>query len=193
MNLAPTYLEEVSGATTRIFVTERNPRAFRTCFEYSPPEGCEELEHAASGSSATMSLTTYEWRQGPDAVDMFGLSFPSRASAFDQAWSLTQAAAAPTGDRLLSFTLAASPRERIANVVTVNTRQVVCPGDEDCFPAVELSVDGDLVGIQAMPGPFFSRATWTELAPGEPHDVTVRLVGGDPTIFDLGVLIYEAD
>ncbi len=184
---------EISGKAARIFVTEKNPREFRKCFNYSPPEGCAELEHLAAGSQARMTLSTYEWREGPDAVTMFGRSFPSRASAFNQAWSLTHAAAAPTGGRQVSFTLAASPRERIANIVTVQGDPQPCPGATDCHPDIELTVDGELVPIRPDDGPFFSRANWALLGPDAPHDVTVRLVGGEPTILELGIVVYAAD
>ncbi len=140
-----------------------------------------------------MTLTTYEWQEGPAAVRMFGLSFPSRAKAFDQAWSLTHAAAAPTGGRQVSFALAASPRERIANIVTVQHESQPCPGATDCHPDIELIVDGEVLPIQSDTGPFFGRANWAELAPDAPHDVTVRLVGGDPAVLELGVVVYEAD
>ncbi|MGZ5405834.1 MAG: hypothetical protein ACXWDL_14365, partial [Nocardioides sp.] len=59
------YHEEFSGTTLRMFVTDQNPRAFRQCFEFSPPEGCDHLEHPLRDSGATMRLATYEWHQGP--------------------------------------------------------------------------------------------------------------------------------
>jgi hypothetical protein len=197
------YHEEYSGTTLRMFVTDRDPRAFRRCFEYSPPEGCDDLEHTDSDTPATMRLATYEWRTGPTAVHMFGHAFPARRNVLDQTWSLTHAAAAESGARTLSFPVDASSQERIAQVVYV-VREDACDEIESCsdgygfteeatLPVVELSIDGEFADDPPHEGPFFTRATWVELPTGEDHDISVRLVGGDPASVDVGVVIYEAD
>ncbi len=197
------YHEEFSGTTLRMFVTDENPRAFRQCFENSPPEGCADLEQPLRGTGATMRLATYEWHQGPTALRMFDQPFPARAIAWDQTWSLTHAAAAATGAGTLSFSVDASSNERIAQVVYLVTEDA-CSQSDRCFdgymlsepswlPTVELSIDGQVVGDPPHEGPFFTRATWDELATGQAHDIVVRLVGGDATAVDVGVLIYEAD
>ena len=197
------YNEEYSGSTLRMFVTDQNPRAFRECFEYSPPEGCDDLENPLRGTGATMRLATYEWHQGPTAVRMFGQSFPARANAFDQTWSLTRAAAAATGARALSFSVDASSHEGIAQVVYI-VRDDACRQIDQCFegrafvedpslPTVELSIDGEVVDDPPPEGPFFSRATFDELGAGQAHDISVRLVGGDAAAVDVGVIIYEAN
>ena len=197
------YHEEHSGTTLRMFVTDQNPRAFRQCFEYSPPEGCDDLERPLRGTGATTRLATYEWHQGPTALRMFDQPFPARANAWDQTWSLTHAAAAATGDDTLSFRLDASSNERIAQVVYL-IREDACSQLEACFdgrvlgedpslPTVELSIDGDVMDDPPHEGPFFTRATWDELAPGQAHEIEVRLVGGDASVVDVGVIIYEAD
>jgi hypothetical protein len=197
------YHEEYSGTTLRMFVTDRSPRAFRQCFEYSPPEGCDALERPTSDTEATMRLATYEWRTGPTAVYMFGHAFPARGDFRELAWSLTHAAAAETGARTLSFHVDASSHERIAQVVYV-VRDDACDQIESCFdgyafseepslPTVEMSLDGEVPEDPPHEGPFFVRATWAELPMGQPHDISVRLVGGDPASVDVGVVIYEAD
>lgn len=200
------YHEEYSGKTLGIFVTDQNPRAFRRCFEYSPPEGCDDLERPLRGTGATMRLATYEWHQGPTAVRMFGQPFPARDNFLDRTWSLTRAAAAETGARTLSFDVDASPHERIAQVVYV-VRDEACSRIDLCFdgraldahpslPTAELSIDGELADEPPHEGPFFTRATdatWGELPIGPAHDIAVHLVGGDPTTVDVGVLVYEAD
>jgi hypothetical protein len=45
----------------------------------------------------------------------------------------------------------------------------------------------------ALDGPFFAEGTWARLEPGNPHDVRIRLMGGDPGSIELGALVYEAD
>lgn len=186
------YNSEYTGKTLRIFVTGEDPRAFRQCFEYSPPEGCDDLERPLRGSGATMRLTTYEWQGGPTAVRMFGQPFPARANTSGRTWSLTHAAAAATGGTSLSFDVDSSSHRRIAQVVFLD-RDRYCDERDGCTPTVELLIDGQVEDDPSEYGPFSYRGSWEELAAGRDHDIAVRLVGGDPTAFDVGVLIYEAD
>ncbi len=185
------YSSLYTGDTLRIFVTE-DPRAFRQCFEFSPQEGCDDLARPLRGAGATMRLATYEWHGGPTAVRMFGQPFPARANASSTTWSLTHAAAAATGGTSLSFDVDSSSHRRIAQVVFLD-RDRSCDLRDGCTPTVELVIDGQVEDDPSEYGPFYYRGSWEELAAGRDHEIAVRLVGGDPTAFDVGVLVYEAD
>ena len=58
---------------------------------------------------------------------------------------------------------------------------------------MKLLLDGQVEVDASEYGPFYCRGGWEELAAGRDHNLAVRLVGGDPTAFDVGVLVYEAD
>ena len=124
-------------------------------------------------------------------VSIFGFSFPARDRALGSGWSLTDAGAAPTGGRKLSFTVDTSERERIAQLVVLVKGAAFCTWAE-CLPKVVMTIDGQVVDTSDE-GVFFRHAGWEALTPGAPHDVTVRLEGGDPASTELGVVVYEAD
>lgn len=187
------------GPTLRMFVTDENPREFRRCFFYSPPEGCADLEQVAAGSPASMELTAHVWNPGPTGFTLFGRDFPlRRASASSYVdgpdiYSLVVAAAAATGGRELSFTLEPSEYERIVQAFGPPTPEAFeCADMGACAPTVELLVDGEAVEDQ-FEGPFSGRGGWGRLAPGAPHEITFRVTEGDPALVDLGVVVYEID
>ena len=189
------------GMTLRAFVTEENTGDFRRCFNYSPPEGCDEPARATD-SAATFGLSIYEYRPGPVAVRMFGGDVHARGAWQDGLYSLTKVAAGATGDSELSFRLDASSSERIAEATLGFTPAfyecVERAGDDEsmsdsgCYPTEELLIDGQ-PGEEQRYGPFSGGAAWGALEPGKAHVITFRLVEGDPKYFDLGVLVYEED
>ena len=123
---------------------------------------------------------------------MFGYPFPARDQALSQTWTLTRAAAAATGARALSFAVDASDRQRVLQVVFIVRGGAWCKTTE-CLPIVQVFIDGELMVNPALDGPFFGEGTWTELKPGKPRDIRIRLMGGDPAAVEIGALVYEAD
>jgi hypothetical protein len=127
---------------------------------------------------------------GGTAVTMFGLPFPARAEARGRTWTLTHAAAGATGARNLSFTVEASDRDRIVQVVSTIRGAAFCRLPE-CLPHVRMRIDGHLVDTDDR-GLFYAHAGWEELAAGDPHEIRIRLTGGDPASTEFGVVVYEA-
>ena len=123
-------------------------------------------------------------------VSTSGSLFPAATAPSVGLWSLTDAGAAPTGGRKLSFTVDTSERERIAELVVLVKGAAFCTWAEAA--EVVMTIDGQVVETPATRASSKTRRV-EALTPGVPPDVTVRLEGGDPASTELGVVVYEAD
>lgn len=186
-----------TGATLRVFVTDEDPQAFRRCYEFSPPQGCDEVEPApAAGSAARFGLTLHRVERSPAGVSMHGVDLPARAAWAGKLYSLATVAAGATGAQGLTYRVEAAEQQRIAQATLGYTpafdRCVATRRFEQCQTVVELRVDGRPVADQAE-GPFDGRAGWGRLTPGEAHEITLEVTRGNPRHVDLVVKIYEEE
>jgi hypothetical protein len=188
-----------SDKTLRAFVTEEDPRPFRRCFDYSPPEGCDDVEpeRASVDLDARLSLRLSRQVRGPVAVHMLGENVYARAEWQGTTYSLSTVAAGATGASELSFRVASSDTPRIAwAVIGARPGLSRCYAENrdsgSCLPTVQVSVD-DEPPEDADTWPYGIQRGWGRLVPGQDHVVTLRVVEGDPRYLDLGVWVYQED
>jgi len=185
MQYSGAWSAEPKNITARIFVTDRNPLEYKQCYEYSPPEGCDDVEpQQASSPDLDFGVAMYE-SAPPVLVRMLGFDIAGLTTIFNRSdnprytdYMLDRAVAAPTGSTL-TYELAASSKERLVHAVAG-------PGAGD--ELVELRVDGQRVDD----GPLLPGGPGLVLEPGGPHEITVAPSPDASDSFNLGLVVFEA-
>ena len=163
----------------RMFLTNQDPREYRRCFNYSPPDGCDDVEPPhATATDASFGVAVYE-NAPPVVMTMLGYDIFALADVDGTEFLLSQGVTAASQSSVLTFPLAPSPHERILQALV---------GVEG---TVELRVDGQ-AGRNQRYGLLNSRTPSARIAPGRAHDITIELVEGDPDHVDLGFVVFEA-
>lgn len=163
----------------RMFVTDHRSLEYQKCYEYSPPEGCDDLEPPqATGADLDFGVAIYE-SAPPVVVRMLGYDIFAQTTAFNTDYMLDRAVAAPTAASTLTYELTASDKERLV--------QVLMAPDID---ELQLLVDGERVkGTRGLAG---SRGPGVVLPPGRSHQITVAPSAGMSGSVDLGLVVFEA-
>jgi hypothetical protein len=167
--------------TLRLFLTDENPRRFQRCFEYSPPEGCDEVEppHAV-GTAAKFGVTLLDQPPAPAGVTLVGVDVSEVASWDGRVWRLAAAVEAAPGAEGLSHRLEPSTRDRIVQVLPdYESRETKTP---------LLEVDGEPIEAQGE-AIFSGRGGSVVLPAGGGHDLVLTSEAAQ----GLGLVVFEAD
>jgi hypothetical protein len=170
--------ENLENREARIFVTDRNPREYKQCYTYSPPEGCADVEpQQASHPDLSFGVAMYE-SDPPVLVRMLGFDISGLTTLYKPDYTLDRTIAAPTGSTL-TYELAASSEKRLVQAMPG-------PGAGD---ELELRVDGQRMDD----GPLLAgRGPGVVLEPGGPHEITVTPGADVSENFNLGLVVFEA-